>query len=191
LVLYSGSIPGYALPSWAQINQEFAVMDVITAKVAQVPFGNLTIEGLLLEDGKFAVALQQAATLFQIIPTSAPKWLRTNLGKDSSLYQVKTNRPGRIRKPETAISLLDFERLLRALDKANNPIAVNMSDALIGLSLTQLFSDAFEIEVTKEQRLTPYVHELCVLLDVCNTKQEFATKYAKRYGAVQTELFAA
>jgi hypothetical protein len=248
-------------------------MDIISAKVAQVPFGNLSVEGLLLEDGKFAISLQQVASLFQLLPNSIQKAMQDRLGNGCSFYQIKTNREKvkgkRVRSKENAISLLDFERFLRALDKANNLIAVNMTDALVGLSLTQIFSDAFEIEITKEQRqqyienrildtpdpwekmyekeaclkaftwygaefywvfcyqwmskeeqcklnainpcikgnrkakihqyiepetkerLTPYVRELCVLLDVCNSRQEFATKYAKRYGAVQTELLAA
>ena len=67
-------------------------MNILTAQVATVKLGNLEFEGLKLEDGGYGIALQQVASLFQVIPTSAPKWLETRLGKGCSLFQCKTNR---------------------------------------------------------------------------------------------------
>jgi hypothetical protein len=130
--------------------------NILTATVAQVPFGIIEIEGLLLEDGSFAVAQQQVATLFQVIPTSAPKWLKTLLGKECRLFRVKTNRGltegKRIRSSENALSINQFERVLRLLDRKGNKLAEEMIDSLLGLSLTQLFSDAFKVKFEQAER---------------------------------------
>jgi hypothetical protein len=131
-------------------------MSILTAKVSPVPLGNITVEGLLLETGEFAIACRQASSLFQVLPNSTQKWLQSCLGKDCSYYQVKTNREHienkRIRSTENALSLLQFEKLLMKLDRSGNKQAQNLRDDLVGLSLVQLFSDAFDIAFTKEDR---------------------------------------
>lgn len=129
---------------------------IIQTTVEPVKIGHLTIEGLMDEAENYYIAQQQVAAIFQVIPTSAPKWLKANTGKDCSLFSVKTNREAtegkRVRSTEKAIGLLDFERLLRKLDKAGNSIAESICDDLLGLSLQQLFCDAFEVKFEKEQR---------------------------------------
>jgi hypothetical protein len=130
--------------------------NILTAKVAIVRFGSIEIEGLLIEDGRYAVAQQQAAKLFQIIPTSAPKWLKSILGKDASLFLVKTNREQiygvRSRSSEKALSLKDFETLIVELSFEGDKTAQLMSRALIGLSLAQVFSDSFGVVFEKAER---------------------------------------
>lgn len=130
---------------------------IIQANVAPVKVGHLTFEGLMDEKERYYIAQQQIATIFQIIPTSAPKWLKSNLAKDCSLFSVKTNREEvegkRVRSTEKAIALNDFERLLRKLDKSGNSIAESICDDLIGLSLQQLFADAFKVKFEQEDRL--------------------------------------
>jgi hypothetical protein len=129
---------------------------IIQTKVSSVKVGHLTFEGLMDEGETFYIAQQQLAFIFQVIPTSAPKWLKLHLGRDCSLFSVKTNREEvegkRVRSTEKAITLRDFERLLRKLDKSGNPIAESICDDLVGLSLTQLFSDAFKVKFEEEQR---------------------------------------
>lgn len=60
--------------------------------VTSVNIGPLVIEGLLMEDGTFGIAQQQVAAIFSVIPTSAPKWLKSILGEGFQLFQVTTNR---------------------------------------------------------------------------------------------------
>ena len=55
-------------------------------------------------------------------------------------------------KAVNTIGLLDFEKLLRVLDRQGNKSAQELSDALIGLALTQLFSDSFGIKFEAEDR---------------------------------------
>jgi len=126
-----------------------------TAKVTTVKLGNLEIEGLLIEDGSFGVAQQQVASLFSVIPTTAPKWLKARLDNGFQLFQVKTDRPkqdGKQNRAENVLTLTQFETLLRKLDREGNETARLMVDSMIGLSLTQLFSDAFNIKFDKEDR---------------------------------------
>lgn len=129
--------------------------NIVTAKVAIVSIGSIEIEGLMLEDGRFAVSQQQAARLFSVIPTSATKWLNSLLEEGFQLFQVKTNRerqPGKQNRSENAISLKDFCRLTYKLVQRNNPVAVKLGEALFGLSLEQLFADAFDIELSRRDR---------------------------------------
>jgi hypothetical protein len=119
--------------------------------------GTLEIEGLRFDDnGEYGIAQQQVASLFLITPTSAPKWLKGILRADASLFPVKTNREAvegkRVRGNESAISILDFEKVIRALDKKGNKQAETLADSLVGLALTQLFSDAFGIKFEKDDR---------------------------------------
>jgi hypothetical protein len=128
---------------------------ILTATVTTVKLGNLEFEGLLLEDGNFGIAQQQIADIFSVIPTSAPKWLKTRLGEGFQLFQVKTNRPreaGKQNRAENALTLTGFEKLIFELALERNEIAIKLSRDLIGLSLTQLFSDAFNIKFDKDDR---------------------------------------
>lgn len=128
---------------------------ILTAIVHPVPVGSTEIEGLLLENGEYAIAQQQVASLFSVMATSAPEWLERNLGKGFQLWKVTTNRPkqaGKQNRAENALSLIDFEKLLRKLDRKGNEIARVFVDNLVGLSLRQLFADAFGEKFEKEER---------------------------------------
>ena len=64
----------------------------IVADVATVHVGHLEVEGLLAEDGTELIGQQQVASLFSVIPTSTPKWLKRLLGDGFQLFSVKTDR---------------------------------------------------------------------------------------------------
>jgi hypothetical protein len=122
--------------------------------VTNVNIGPLVIEGLLMEDGTFGIAQQQVAAIFSVIPTSAPKWLKSILGEGFQRFQVTTNRnegTNQNRK-ENVIPIAEFERLLFEMALRGDARAIRMSRALIGLSLTQLLSDAFGLKFEKEER---------------------------------------
>lgn len=125
---------------------------ILTAKVAIVRFGKIEIEGLLFEDGSLGVAIPQLARLDFVPPNRSQKQIEALLG--ISLPSHRKAKTDINSKAVNTIDLLDFERILRKLDKSNHPVAESMADALIGLSLQQLFSDAFDIEFEKIQRQT-------------------------------------
>lgn len=84
--------------------------DILTAKVAIVRFGAIEIEGLLFDDGRYGVAVQQAAALFQLSPDHGSRDVKRLLGKEFSFVKVKANREQieqiRVRSAENAFSVL-------------------------------------------------------------------------------------
>lgn len=127
-------------------------MSILKAKVATVKIGLLEVEGLLFEDGTFGVAVPQIANLFPYFQDSqnqASQKLKRLMGKDFKTNKTKT---GFNRNITLSISLLDFERVLRKLDKLFDSVAESIADDLIGLSLQQLFCDGFGIVFDAEDR---------------------------------------
>jgi hypothetical protein len=125
---------------------------ILTAVVTNVPIGNLEIEGLLLADNSFAVAVPQMAVFFPYFKTdtnNASILLKRLMGKDFKTDKVKTEFN---RNLTTCVKLPEFQKVLRKLDKLNDAVAVSLSDDLVGLSLHQLFSDAFHIKFEAEDR---------------------------------------
>lgn len=129
---------------------------VLNANVANVHIGTYVIEGLQFEDKTFGIAVAQAAGLFQIPLANASRDFRAMLGANA-LFKVKTNREAvegkRVRSAENAMSLPNFERLLRKLDKAGNVHAGIIFDALLGLTVNQVFNDTFGKPFKRQQYL--------------------------------------
>ena len=126
-------------------------MSILTATVTKVPFGkSLVIDGLLLADGNFAIAVPQLQELNFVPPNRSLKQLETLLGiRFSSHQKVRTSLNS---KAVNSISLEDFRALIVASANKGNESSITMRDNLVGLSLTQLFSDAFNIKFEKEDR---------------------------------------
>ncbi len=129
----------------------------IKACVTEISIGLIKIEGLLLETGKFAVTVQQSATLFQVRQDNAQREFKALLGKEYRFVKIRVEN-SRARKAENAILLLDFEVLLAKLDRKGNQFAQNIRDSFVGLSLIQLFSDAFGIKFEGEDRQQYLIH---------------------------------
>lgn len=239
-------------------------MNILSAHVAEVKFGHISIAGLMDENRDYYVGIPQVASKFRFPIKHASRDIKALLGKDFSFPKLKTPLNS---KAVNAIKLSDFERLMVELGFAGNKYAQDMTRALVGLSLHQLFSDAFGVNISKQdrqeflksrineapnpwnrlyekdacekafswfganfywvycyhwmtdderaklntvnppingerkhkihqyieketrERLTPKMQELCVLVDVCSSKSEFVTKYMRRYGQNQLELF--
>lgn len=70
-----------------------AKKNYIKAEVALVSIGHLEVEGLLTEDGVELIAQQQVASLFSVIPTSTPKWLKRLLENDFQLFSLTSSPP--------------------------------------------------------------------------------------------------
>ena len=118
-------------------------MDILHAKVAAIPIGSLEIEGLLFADGTFGVAIPQLERLNLVPPNRSLKQLESLLSIDlQSHRKVKTQLNP---KAVNAINILDFERVLRKLDRQGNKAAEVLCDSLIGVMLHQLFCDGFDI----------------------------------------------
>ena len=125
---------------------------ILSAQVTNVPIGLRQVEGLLLDNDEFAIAIQQAATLFSVPQNNAQRDFKSLLGERFQFLKIKAERAERQNRAENALHLNDFERLLRKLDRQGNKLAQDFVDELVGLSLVQLFSDAFGREFGEQHR---------------------------------------
>lgn len=126
--------------------------DILTAKVAIVRFGAIEFEGLLFEDGRYGVAVQQVATLFSVPQNNAQRDFKAILGESFQFLKVRAKRHSRQNRVENSLSLIDLEKLLFELAVLGNSQAISISRALIGLSLVQIFSDSFGVVFEKAER---------------------------------------
>lgn len=124
----------------------------IKAQIAQVPVGNFTIQGLMSEKKEFGVAVPQLVELNLVPPNRSLKQLEALTGADLQSHGVQKWQTVINPKAVNVISLEQFQLIVRALDKKGNPIASAFVDAMLGLSLHQLFSDAFGQKFEAEDR---------------------------------------
>jgi len=171
------------------------------AAIAIVKIGPLEFEGLMLEDGTFAVAIPQLAALNLVPPNRSLKRLEDLLGMVFQSHQkVKTELNS---KDVNAISLSDFELAIRALDKRGLEIAVVIVDALFGLSMTQRFCAAFGVKFDEEEQqarlltriktkvvrrtITDSIKNYCILHNVSANYRKFV--YANVSDTLNVALF--
>jgi len=119
------------------------------AKIAQIKFGGLEIEGLLLPDGSFGIGVSQVAELFQFLNKNASRDFKAMLGEGFQFLKTTSELHP---KAVNYLTLVQFEKVLRYYDRAGNVAAQALTDSLVGLSLVQLFSDAFGIKFDKGDR---------------------------------------
>lgn len=126
-------------------------MTQLTAKVTTVQLVSVSVEGLRFSDGTYGISVQQANDLLAFSSTQnhASQALKRILGKEFSPPKIKVEGENAL---QNCIALVEFEKILLKLAIAGNIPAQELSENLIGLSLVQLFSDAFGIKFEKEQR---------------------------------------
>lgn len=123
----------------------------LKAKVAPVPIGLEEVEGLHLENGHYAIAVSQVCDLFEIPKVHASRDIKAAVGLGEGFQFFKAITPLNP-KAVNVIQLSDFESLLFELALTGNPVAVRLARSLVGLSLVQVFSDAFLVHLTKADR---------------------------------------
>lgn len=133
---------------------------MIKAQVTQVLIGPLTIEGLMLPDGTFAISATQANKVVKIAaqPTDAARSLKRLLGKDLTAQPTVLNS-----QEVKVISLEDFVQVVKLSAKKGNQAAIDFAIAMTGLSLHQLFCDAFGVEMGSKERQQFLLGELKAL----------------------------
>jgi hypothetical protein len=122
---------------------------MLTAEVAEVKIGNLSLEGLMDEKGEFYFAVPQLSEIFSFPIKHASRDLKAILGEGFPFPKMKTKLNS---KAVNAIRLVDFERLVFELSLKENTQAQLIARSLIGLSLQQLLCDAFGLKFEQEDR---------------------------------------
>ena len=119
------------------------------AEIATVKIGHLEFDGLMMANGTFGVGVPQIALLTKTSSNTASRDFKRLLGDDFKTSKVKTVYN---KNYTNFVTLYVFELILARLDRSGNTTAQNIRDLLVGLSLQQLFSDAFCIQFEKEER---------------------------------------
>ncbi len=124
------------------------------AKITTIPFGNLSIEGLLLPESTkerpvFGVAVPQIASSFGITINHASRDFKRMMGDDFRPSKIATELGN---QKINVILLSDFEKLTALLAFSGNNKAKEFVLSLFGLSLHQLFCDAFSLKFEREDR---------------------------------------
>ena len=122
---------------------------MLTAIVSPVPIGNRSIEGLLLQDGTYAIAVPQICSIFQFPIKNATRDIKAILGAGFQFLKARTTLHP---KAVNCVTLKDFEILTFELVLRGNSSAIAFTRDLLGFSLQVLFDDAFDKESTKESR---------------------------------------
>lgn len=125
----------------------------IKAQIAPVRVGHLVIEGLMTKDERFYVSIPQVVDRFTIDTQQPARYFKGLLGKGLTIDTVfeKIAIEG-TRVTVNAMTIDTFEILITKLDRSGNKAAQDFRDDLVGLSLRQLFADAFNLEFEKKER---------------------------------------
>lgn len=125
---------------------------MLTATVEKVKFGSFEIEGLMDEQGSYYIAIPQLSGLSLVPPNRSAKQLEDLTDKAFSSHELVKLKTSLNSKAVNALPVVKFEGLLFNLSLRGNAKAIELSRALIGLSLQQLFSDAFKQKFEQEER---------------------------------------
>ena len=126
-------------------------MTIITATVAEVKIGNRKIEGLLsTEDQQRLIAIPQLVSINLVPPNRSLKQLKALLCL--GLPSHKKAKTPLNSKAVNVINLVDFTEIIKKQFKNDVSIAKELVDELVGVSLEQLWCDAFGIKFEEEDR---------------------------------------
>lgn len=131
---------------------ESLVNTTTKARVTQVKIGNISVEGLMLPDGSFGIGYTQINSILKLenLNKNVHRAVKRLLGNE---IQNRTTKSEFNNKSTSYLNIKEFERLLVESAFKGNEIAIDLTRQLVGLSLTQLWSDAFGVKFEKEERV--------------------------------------
>ena len=129
---------------------------MLNGKVSRINFGSVEFEALLLDvpadkngSATFAIGVSQVAMLFSVPPKNIQRELKALLNIESSFLKVRSDLNS---KP---VNIIDFDQLNKVIsifNKKGNPIAIELVDACLGLSLYQRACDSFGLKFEADDR---------------------------------------
>ena len=118
------------------------------AVVATVDLGFTKIEGLMLPNGGYAVAVPQLADVFQLDKNQASRSMKALMGKG---FRFDTAKSELHPKSVNILSVSQASKLVYLLAVKGNDIANEFMLALVEEGLDRRFSKAFNQRVTEEE----------------------------------------
>lgn len=118
------------------------------AVVATVDLGFAKIEGLMLPDSSYAIAVPQLAEVFSFDKNQASRTVKSLLGKN---FQFDTAKTELNPKSVNILSLAQATKVIYLLARKGNEIANEFMLALTEEGLDRRFSKAFNQRVTEEE----------------------------------------
>ena len=123
--------------------------DITKAVVATVDLGFEKIEGLMLPNGEYGVAIPQIAKSFRINQNTASRDLKRLLGEDFRPSKTKTELGN---QSINVVTLEGFVKIIRALDRKGNDVATAFIDAILQEGLERRFDRAFGKKISDDER---------------------------------------
>ena len=118
------------------------------AQVATIDLGFAKFDGLMLPNGEYAIAVPQAALLFETSKNTASRDFKRLLGER---FETSKTATGFNQAPINIISISVFRLLVRELDKQGNAIATALVDAFFEESVERRFDTAFGKKVSETE----------------------------------------
>lgn len=118
------------------------------AVVSEVDLGFTQIQGLMLPDGSFAVAVPQLAELLSCNQNTFSRDLKRLLGEGFRPSKIKTELGNQL---INVISLTSASRTIYLLSLAGNAVAKELMLALVDEGLDRRFNKAFGRKVTDDE----------------------------------------
>ena len=97
----------------------------------------------------FAIGISQVAVLFSVPPKNIQRDLEALLNLDRSFLKVKSDLNS---KPVNTINFDQLNKVISTFNKKGNPIAIELVDSCLGLSLYQRACDSFGLKFEADDR---------------------------------------
>jgi hypothetical protein len=126
-------------------------MNYSKAEVATVDFGFIQVEGLMLPSGEYAIGVRQANEFLSFAGShrNANRALKALLGEGYAGLRVATE----LNSNKAYILTIDqFKRVVRELDKRGNPVASAFIDASLEEAIERRFDRAFNVKRSEDER---------------------------------------
>ena len=118
------------------------------AVTAPIDLGFTQIQGLMLPDGSYCVAVPQLAEAFQSNPNTFSRDLKRLMGSSFSPSKIKTELGKQL---INVVSVSDASKIAYILAKKENPIADAFVQAILEEGLERRFDTAFGKKVTEAE----------------------------------------
>lgn len=140
-------------------------MSILKASVTDVKIGPVSIKGLMSENGEFGVAIPQMADLDLIPSNRSAKALKALTGEAFQTNEIQKWKTPIHPKAVNVVTLEAFAQIVLAMSERGNPAARKFVRSMFGLSLHQLFSDAFGLKFEADDRQRWLVERLATRHD--------------------------